>query len=244
MALLRMVHRTDLLSGDSSQRPKQRSQVKRIGAEASSYTISWEALMPPEGPGWFPDFFINAYFTHFHTTYPLLHEATFRAQFSDLLPRPPEEAWSLLTRVVLAIGAWCTGFEITVGDQKDCFGLFRNIDLFQSGSLCMVQALTLIGVYLHYLSKSNASSLYLGAAVKMAMTLGLHREFSHWDISLFDREVRRRAWWCLYILDSGQAIAMGRPVLLPHASAIDIKKPLNVPEQVRAERNFVLAEPV
>lgn len=234
VALLRMLYKTDLLWGGPSQRHDDSPSARLV--DEGSTTIAWEDLMPPQGTQWFTEFFINAYFNYFHTTYPLLHEPTFRAQFSELLPRPPEEAWSLLTRAVLALGAWCTGFDITVGSRKgppDYFALFRNINLFESGSLCMVQALTLLGTFLHKQCKFNSSSIYLGAAVKMALSLGLHREFSHCDISLLDREMRRRVWWCLYILDSGAAMTMGRPILLPSLSAIGIKKPLNVPEQVR-----------
>lgn len=45
-------------------------------------------------PGWEPSeadaaSYIEAYFNHYHTQYPLLHEPTFRAQWSDVLPQPP-----------------------------------------------------------------------------------------------------------------------------------------------------------
>ncbi|UKZ77012.1 hypothetical protein TrVFT333_004728 [Trichoderma virens FT-333] len=100
----------------------------------------------------------------------------------------------------------------------------------------MVQGLTLLACYLDKLSTSNTASIYLGAAVKMAMSLGFHREFPDWDISLFDREMRRRVWWCLYVLESGQSMAMGRPILLPCSRSMDISLPLNIPEQALTAR--------
>lgn len=32
---------------------------------------------------------IDAYFMHYHTQYPILHEATFRAQFAEVIAQPP-----------------------------------------------------------------------------------------------------------------------------------------------------------
>lgn len=46
------------------------------------------------GSGWQPSeadaaSYIDAYFSHYHNQYPLLHEPTFRAQWCDVLPQPP-----------------------------------------------------------------------------------------------------------------------------------------------------------
>lgn len=41
----------------------------------------------------------------------------------------------------------------------------------------------------------------IGLALRMAISLGLHQEVSHPDISEADRNRRRRAWWSVYSLD-------------------------------------------
>lgn len=33
--------------------------------------------------------FIDAYFDHYHTQYPILHEPTFKAQLAEVIPQPP-----------------------------------------------------------------------------------------------------------------------------------------------------------
>lgn len=67
----------------------------------------------------------------------------------------------------------------------------------------------------------------------MALSLGLHKEFPAWNISLLDREIRRRVWWFLYIVDSGASMTFGRPVLLPEAGgSMDIELFLNVHDDV------------
>lgn len=45
--------------------------------------------------------------------------------------------------------------------------------------------------------------------------------------STLDQEMRRRAWWCLYIFDCGQTIGYGRPLGIP-CSGINTKLPLNI----------------
>ena len=181
-------------------------------------------------------FLIDSYFRHFHKIYPVLHEATFRAQHSEVVPRPSKEPWALLSRTVFVIGAWCSGYQITKSGTNhepfDCLHMFENIGLFRTGCLTMVQAITLLSCYLHKQNKSNTASIYLGAALKMAMSLGLHKEFPEWKIDHLDREMRRRVWWCLYVMESGHCIAMGRQILLPRVCEMDILWPLNITEQV------------
>ena len=67
----------------------------------------------------------------------------------------------------------------------------------------------------------------------MALSLGLHKEFPHWEISLLQREMRRRVWWGLFIFDSGASITFGRPVLLPQQGIMDACHVLNIDENVR-----------
>jgi transcriptional regulatory protein GAL4 len=60
------------------------------------------------------------------------------------------------------------------------------------------------------------------------MSLGLHKEFPGWKISLLQREIRRRLWWGVFIFDSGAAKTFGRPILLPEDSVMDAKQVLNI----------------
>ncbi|OQV00872.1 Fungal specific transcription factor domain-containing protein [Cladophialophora immunda] len=179
------------------------------------------------------DQFLDAYFQQFHTAYPIVHEATFRAQYAEIIPRPDSEAWQLLLKTVLAIGAWCTGFRVSEGNTHDPFvvaDVIPNSNLLSSGNICTIQALTIMSLHLQRLNRPNIASVHLGAAVRIAMSLGLHKEFPNWKISHHEQEVRRRVWWCLWFLDSGLSITLGRPVLLPDQTTMDVKPPLNVPD--------------
>lgn len=181
------------------------------------------------------DQFISAYFHDFHTFYPLLHEPTFRAQVSAIIPKPELASWGLLFKVVLATGAWCMNFPNPGGGVQallNAADAIPNSLLLGSGSLCTVQALTLMSLHLQRLDRPNIAYVYHGAAVRMAISLGLTREFPGWKISPLDREIRRRLWWCLYLFDSGQSITLGRPVLLPSPQMMDVRLPLNIHDTV------------
>ena len=178
---------------------------------------------------------IDAYFTNYHTSYPFLHEATFRAQYNALIKRPEKRAWNMLLNTVLALGAWTIGDG--TNDLDDVFyrrarSYTQESSMFESGSLSLVQALLLLSNYAQKSNKPNTGWNYLGLAVRMAISLGFHRELPEWNISLFQREVRRRVWWGLFIFDSGASTTFGRAILLPKQEMVDVKPVLNIEDEV------------
>lgn len=180
--------------------------------------------------------FIDAYFLYYHTAYPFLHEATFRAQHANQHPRPQGNTWPILLNTVLALGAWSIGDENSTMDDAfyhEVNRISHDTSVFEIGNLALVQALLLLSNYTQKRNKPNTGWNYLGLAVRMALSLGLHREFPKWNISPFQREMRRRVWWGVYIFDSGASITFGRPVLLPESTLIDVNHVLNIHEEVQ-----------
>ena len=198
---------------------------------------------------------MDAYFTHYHTTYPFLHEPTFRAQCKGTYPRPEAYSWFMLLNTVLALGAWCIGDDQSSMDDYFYQRLLRvsgESSVFETGNLALVQALLLLSNYTQKRNRPNTGWNYLGLAVRTAVSLGLHKEFSHWDITPLQREMRRRVWWGLFIFDSGayeypfhqtsfmhcakylccSSITFGRPVLLPLSGIMDASEVLNIHEEV------------
>jgi transcriptional regulatory protein GAL4 len=49
---------------------------------------------------------VDAYFQNYHVCYPFVHEATFRAQYHEIVPRPSKKSWDMLYHAILALGAW------------------------------------------------------------------------------------------------------------------------------------------
>ncbi|KAF4980055.1 hypothetical protein FDECE_17952 [Fusarium decemcellulare] len=162
---------------------------------------------------------VDWYFDHFHKAYPLLHEGFFRAQqmvysyFLGAIPKPKDGSWPVLLNMVLAVGAFAgpessSNLDTYFYEQAHAA---VSLELLQRGSLQLVQAFALMANYLQKRNKPNSGFTYLGIAFNMAMGLGLHREFSEKSISTFTMEIRRRAWWTLFIFDSGARLTFGRP---------------------------------
>jgi len=187
---------------------------------------------------------INAYFSLYHISYPIVHEPTFRAQYAQVLPRPSGRSWNALAYIIAALGLFTSATEPTTRDL-DLFEAAKSnmsIDSLETGNLTLVQALSLMSNYIQKRGKPNSGYNYLGIALHMAMTLGLHKEFLDWQIQPLQLEIRRRVWWALYNFYVGAAITFGRPLAWP-ANGIEIALPLNVNDRELTNVSVALPQP-
>ncbi|KAH0497666.1 hypothetical protein TgHK011_004955 [Trichoderma gracile] len=205
-------------------RNAQSHSQSHVGAEASVSIITLPNLNRH-----IADSMIDAYFRIYHVSYPIVHEPTFRAQYSEVIPRPNGGSWFILAYVMAALGVYTTATTLNNLDL-DIFHHTKSLltfDVLEVGSLTMVQALTLISNYQQKRDKPNAAYSYSGLAARMAMALGLHKDFQGWKISPLSMEIRRRVWWTLSIFDIGATITFGRPQVCPF-NGVDISLPMNV----------------
>lgn len=181
-------------------------------------------------PKMISDTLVDAFFIFYNSSYPLIHEPTYRAQYEGLIPRPRDDVWDLLHNAVLALGSWCINHESSSADliyyQQARSKL--NSSILETGNLPLVQALTLLSNYVQKRNKPNTGWNYLGLAIRMALGLGLYREFPNWKSSPLKLEIRRRVWWVLYIFDAGAAVTFGRPINLPGPEIVDVRQPMNI----------------
>jgi hypothetical protein len=63
---------------------------------------------------------------------------------------------------------------------------------------------------------SNISSWtsFLASTVAMAVSLGLHLEPRPWGIPAWEKRLRRRLWWAVYLEDKRTSLLLGRPPLI------------------------------
>ncbi|KAF2027454.1 hypothetical protein EK21DRAFT_114811 [Setomelanomma holmii] len=186
---------------------------------------------------------IDAYFHDYHLCYPFVHEATFRAQYHEIIPRPSKRSWDMLYHAVLALGAWTlnkdqVGLEDYLYRQALTMGQHESV--FEAANLTSVQALVLLSNLSQKRNSPNTGWNLLGLAVRTAFSLALHRELPHWNISLVDREIRRRVWWGLFIFDSGASTTFGRVILLPHDDSMNVHAVLNVEDEALTPRTIDL----
>jgi transcriptional regulatory protein GAL4 len=184
---------------------------------------------------------IDAYFNDYHTAYPFVHEATFRAQYHEIIPRPPQRSWDMLCHAVQALGAWSlNNDQIGLEDYlyRRALTLGQHESVFEAANLTSVQALVLLSNLSQKRNSPNTGWNLLGLAVRTALSLALHRELPHWNISLMEREIRRRVWWGLYIFDSGASTTFGRAIMLPDHDSMNVHPVLNIDDEVRSPYEF------
>src|SRR5687768_12988384 len=73
----------------------------------------------------------------------------------------------------------------------------------------------------------HAAWVLSGALVRIAMSMGYHRDGTHLSLSPFETEMRRRIWWQIVFFDIKLGIDSG----LTHSSVpehFDTKSPLNL----------------
>jgi len=201
---------------------------------------AWRPLMPSSSMFHQPnpnrhilDSMIDSYFKVYHLSYPIIHEPTFRAQYAEVVPRPNGNSWLVLAYLVAAIGVFTNStssenLDLAMFDQAKSL---LTIDFLESGNFTLVQALMLSGNYIQKRNKPNTGYNYIGLAVRMAMGLGLHKEFPGWNISPLKMEIRRRVWWTLALFDVGATITFSRPLTWPEIGA-EVTLPMNIDDKV------------
>ncbi|TDL27742.1 hypothetical protein BD410DRAFT_327726 [Rickenella mellea] len=86
--------------------------------------------------------------------------------------------------------------------------------LERAPSVTTVQTLALMAIYQGMALKENSVEstwALMGLATKLAQTIGLHRDSARWKLEPKEVQKRRSLFWELFITDSWQSLATGRP---------------------------------
>ncbi|KIY03402.1 uncharacterized protein Z520_00093 [Fonsecaea multimorphosa CBS 102226] len=175
---------------------------------------------------------INAYFSYVHPFIPLIEEQVFRDTY--MAAQRTDSRWLLLLNSVLAMGSVAAGTSEDAGHHV-YFNRAKqhlSMDTLDSAHLETVQALAILsGFYLHYVQIPNQANALMGATLRVATTLGLHRDYTEGvgptkvQKASFSIEMRRRIWWCTFMLDAWAGNTLGRPSMGRMSHAITAKPP-------------------
>ncbi|KAI7124735.1 hypothetical protein KC324_g17794 [Hortaea werneckii] len=101
---------------------------------------------------------IDSYFAVYHLSYPIVHEPTFRAQYTQVIPRPSGRSWYALAYMLGAIGLFTTATGHVTRDLDLFEAAKANISIgsLESGNLPLVQVLVLMSNYLQKRNKPNS----------------------------------------------------------------------------------------
>lgn len=219
--LAKSPERSIVPSRAASPPPESQVQGKDIARGDDSSSSAWDEIP-----------MINAYFTYVHPFIPLIEETTFRETY--MTGQRTDSRWQLLLNTVLAMGSVAAGNSEDTTHQT-YFNRAKqhlNMDTLDSAHLETVQALAILsGFYLHYLQTPNQANAIMGATLRVATMLGLHRDYTEGvgpaklQKAAFSIEMRRRIWWCVFMLDAWVGNTLGRPSMGRMSFAITAKPP-------------------
>ncbi|KAF1348352.1 hypothetical protein EJ07DRAFT_169615 [Lizonia empirigonia] len=181
---------------------------------------------------------IESYFDRCHPFFPLIDERKFWATY--LHGNRTDSQWLALLNIVFAVGSLAS----STADNQAHYTYFNrsrkhmSLDSFGSGNIEVLQALAIMsGYYMHYLNRPNEAHSLMGGTLRMATSLGLHREYSERNDTggrivpseeeeeSISPEMRRRMWWSLFCLDAWASTTTGRPSLGRMGPSITVMKP-------------------
>lgn len=173
---------------------------------------------------------LESYFLQFHPFAPMLDENSFRETY--MTGRRKDDNWLALLNIVLALGSIAAPGADGLTHQtyfRRCKG-HLNLIALGSSHIETIQALGLLGGwYCHYINQPNMAYCLMGVALRMAVSLGLHKEFAG-DTAAEPNgaeavESKRRVWWSLFCLDTWAGTTLGRPSLGRFGQTITTRLP-------------------
>ncbi|KAL4801859.1 fungal-specific transcription factor domain-containing protein [Aspergillus unguis] len=181
------------------------------------------------------EYFLNLFWESYYPTYPVLDENEFKEHYQSLwADSGPERKPSALVDIVIAVcmqygmarqprgrhslNAAARGnvdeSDATIAGRwhyRRCLTLLATE--LESPTLSTLQCHLLCSIYLCYAGFQNTSDKACALAIRTAFMLGLHVEPPK-SMPRRERELRKRVWWTLYVLDSNRSIKLGRPFTL------------------------------
>ncbi|KAK9480714.1 fungal-specific transcription factor domain-containing protein [Lipomyces japonicus] len=191
------------------------------------------------------DKLIDRYFESIDPTLHIIHRPSFENEYCTfwLNPAAVECIWLGMLLCMLALSLQsCRGdgvpeiyrgkeMQTWIGWQKATEACLVTGNFMLRGSIVVIRTLLL---WLAVESKrtlvegfSDRTWVSTGMVVRIAQSMGLHRDPKWFNISPFEAEIRRHMWYTLIAIDTTFAINQGLPVTI-RSGEHDVRAPLNL----------------
>lgn len=198
---------------------------------------------------------IESFFERVHPFFPMVDEDTFWQ--SHLSQVRKDSSWLGLLNMILALGsvaAHTADSEAhTVYFERARAHINPKFETFGNPNIEILQALGMMGgYYMHYLNRPNEADALMGATLRVACALGVHREYMDTSITnskgnpvdsetprrVLTADTRRRTWWSLFCLDTWATTTTGRPSLGRLSLGVTAREPVSSAENVSKNATF------
>lgn len=159
---------------------------------------------------------IDLYFRIIHPSFPILHKKVYLEKYER---SHREFSPALLAAVyILATNYWTYSSDLSYSSVPNV-ALLEKLALKALNYAVCRPKLSIVEAGLLLLQRSGRASWPLTAQmVAVGQDLGLHRDCSMWDIPGWEKGLRKRLGWALYMQDKWASLVHGRP---SHISAND-----------------------
>ncbi|KAI9265939.1 fungal-specific transcription factor domain-containing protein [Sporodiniella umbellata] len=166
------------------------------------------------------DTLMRVYFAYIHPVLPVINKSLFLKQYREKISELPSAPllnaiYGAAIRYIETCNIFgdkvegCHQIEVENGRSEQ---LFENVVHFvkrqYNPSISTIQALAISNTHRASLDEKVASTWLLNC---VAQHVGLHRTSDQWEIAESEKQVRKRVWWSIYILDKWSAASTGKP---------------------------------
>ncbi|KAL6886745.1 fungal-specific transcription factor domain-containing protein [Trichoderma evansii] len=216
---------------------------------------SWRDLVGVElPPDDVLDNIVRSFFLSVDWFMMVFHEESFKGRYKEFLHQQSashDSDFVWICMLVIALGAHYMALappsnQNAVNYRQLAKDLLANIEtrflqIVNCSTLETVQICILLGSFFLFNGRPNAGLGISGSGVKIAQVIGLHRESLWKDISLAEREERRRTWWALDVFDKYAAIAFGRPCIIDDSDCdVGMVSDIQLGQQMNAEDSLIV----
>lgn len=170
-----------------------------------------EALVHPYGPA-----LVDLYFRTVHPSYPIIHKGVWIEKYARSFKEfsPPQ----LAAFYLLAMDWWEYDRELSSKEKPDANALLKAAMKTMTAVLHRPK-LSTVQAGLLLLQRSGGDCWVLTSqVVALAEELGLHIDCTSWNIPDWEKGLRRRLAWAVYMQDKWSAFIHGRPSHIQAAS--------------------------
>ncbi|KAF7547916.1 hypothetical protein G7046_g8859 [Stylonectria norvegica] len=153
-------------------------------------------------------------------THHLYMGEAFTERLNNLYATQSEDPlWVCRLYLVFALGDLYSNTTMRPSTEHDTPGtsffltamsLFQ--DVYEEASILFVETLMLASIFSDALNRSNSAYAFIGLALRVSLTLGLHRNIN--GLPAVEREHRVRVWWTVHYLERLCSSKLGHPMML------------------------------
>ncbi|KAI8986988.1 fungal-specific transcription factor domain-containing protein [Pilobolus umbonatus] len=166
------------------------------------------------------DHLLDLYFSYFYPLLPLLHKKTFMESINnDTRDQPPPILLNAIYAVASRVSPDIRVRAIPSKPETAGDVFFERarllLDLeWDSFRVYTVQSLLLMSSHQNGALKTTRGWLYSGMAIRMSQNLGLHRNCDSWALTAVEKEERKRAFYCCFVVDRLSCAMHGRSPMI------------------------------